>query len=80
MTHPKLPWQGACRCGRVRIEVSAPPMLTVACHCTGCQKMTGGAFSASAAFRAEHFAVTEGEPVIGGLHGDPAHYFGPPGA
>jgi hypothetical protein len=52
-------------------------MLTMACHCTGCQKMTGSAFSASAAFRAEDFAVTDGEPVVGGLRGDPAHFFCP---
>ncbi len=29
----KLPWAGGCRCGRVRIAVSAPPMLAAACHC-----------------------------------------------
>jgi hypothetical protein len=77
MTHPPLPWKGACRCGQVTFEVTAPPMLTMACHCTGCQRMTGSAFSASTAFRAEHFAVTDGEPVVGGLHGDPVHYFCP---
>src|SRR4051812_35396766 len=77
MTHPPLPWNGACRCGKVTIEVTAPPILTMACHCTGCQKMSSSAFSASTAFRAEHFAVIGGEPVVGGLHGDPAHYFCP---
>jgi hypothetical protein len=73
-----LPWDGGCRCGQLRLRVSAPPLLTMACHCTGCQRMTASAFSLSAAIPSEGFAVTKGEPVIGGLH-DPAarHYFCP---
>ena len=70
-----LPLEGACRCGRVRLSVSKPPLLTMACHCTGCQRMTSSAFSLSAAFPADGFEVTLGEPVIGGLHGEIPHYF-----
>jgi hypothetical protein len=47
----------------------------MACHCTGCQRMTGSAFSLSIALPSAGFAVTSGEPVIGGLHGPPRHYF-----
>ena len=72
-----LPWDGGCRCGRVRLRVSAPPLLTVACHCRGCQRMSASAFSLSAAIPSEGFAVTAGEPVIGGLHGATRHYFCP---
>ena len=75
MTRPELPMAGGCRCGRVRVEVSAPPLLTMACHCAGCQKMSASAFSLSAAIPADGFRVTEGEPVIGGLHGPSRHYF-----
>jgi hypothetical protein len=57
--------------------VSAPPLLTMACHCKGCQRMTGSAFSLSAAIPSEGFSVTKGEPVIGGLHGATRHYFCP---
>lgn len=71
----KLPREGGCRCGQVRVRVSAPPLVTMACHCTGCQKMSSSAFSLSAAIPAEGFAVIEGEPVIGGLHGPQAHHF-----
>jgi hypothetical protein len=39
--------------------------------------MTGSAFSLSTAFPSNSFAVTKGEPVIGGLHGNPRHYFCP---
>jgi hypothetical protein len=47
----------------------------MACHCTGCQRMTASAFSLSAGFPSEGFTVTKGEPVIGGLHGATRHYF-----
>ena len=72
-----LPIEGSCRCGRVKIRVGKPPLLTMACHCTGCQKMSSSAFSLSVAIPADGFAVTQGEPVIGGLHGPNKHYFCP---
>ena len=67
--------QGECRCARVRFEALAEPVMTAACHCTGCQRMTGSAFSLSALYPSDSFRVTAGEPVIGGLHGDTQHYF-----
>jgi hypothetical protein len=47
----------------------------MACHCTGCQKMTASAFSLSALYPSSAFEITEGEPVIGGLRGSPRHFF-----
>ena len=70
-----LPLAGSCRCGRVTIAVSAPPLLTMACHCTGCQKMSASAYSLSVAIPLEGFHVTAGEPMIGGLHGEARHHF-----
>jgi hypothetical protein len=70
-----LPAEGGCRCGRVRLKISAKPLLTMACHCTGCQLMSSSAYSLSAAIPSEGFEVTKGEPVIGGLHGASKHYF-----
>jgi hypothetical protein len=69
--------EGQCRCGQVRIRTTELPLLTMACHCTGCQRMTASAFSLSAAIPSEGFSVTQGEPVIGGLHGASRHYFCP---
>ncbi|WP_085025405.1 GFA family protein [Ensifer aridi] len=77
MSAGNLPWEGGCRCGQVRVKVTAPPLLTMACHCTGCQRMTASAFSLSVAIPSEGFAVTRGEPVISGLHGATRHYFCP---
>ena len=71
----KLPWEGGCRCGEVRFRVSAPPLLTAACHCTGCQRMSSSAYSLSAAIPSDGFEVTQGEPVLGGLKGSTRHYF-----
>lgn len=67
--------KGRCRCGRVEFEVHAHPLVTMACHCTGCQRMSSSAFSLSALFPGEAFNVTRGEPVIGGLHGATRHFF-----
>jgi hypothetical protein len=75
MSKPNLPQDGGCRCGRVRIRISAAPLLTMACHCTGCQRMSSSAYSLSAAIPADGFKVIQGEPVIGGLHGASRHYF-----
>jgi hypothetical protein len=69
-----LPMEGGCRCGRVRIRVSAPPLITSACHCAGCQRMSASAYSLSAAIPSEGFAVIRGETAIGGLHGPEAHH------
>jgi hypothetical protein len=69
---------GSCRCGQVRIEISAPPLFTSACHCRGCQKMSASAYSLSVAIPTGGFRVTEGEPVPGGLQdGTIRHHFCP---
>lgn len=74
MNAPDLPIDGGCRCGAVRFRIDAPPLLTMACHCTGCQRMTGGAYSLSVAVPSAGFRVVEGETVIGGLHGEQLHH------
>ena len=70
-----LPWEAGCRCGQVRMRISAPPILTMACHCKGCQRMSASAFSLGAAIPSEGFSVIQGATVIGGLHGANRHYF-----
>ena len=66
---------GRCRCGQTEFEVSSEPLITMACHCIGCQRMTASAFSLSVLYSSDGFKVTLGEPVIGGLHGATRHYF-----
>ena len=69
MSSEFFPLEGGCRCGQVRFRIAAPPIITTACHCTGCQRMSASAFSLSAAIPSVAFLVIQGEPVIGGLHG-----------
>ena len=57
----QLPLTGGCNCGAVRFEVSAPPVTATYCHCTRCQKRTGGAASASAVSAPGSVTVTAGE-------------------
>ena len=68
---------GECRCGRVKMALTAEPFLTFMCHCDGCQKMMASAFSLTAKVAAEGFRVVAGEPVLGGLQTGPAHYYCP---
>jgi hypothetical protein len=67
--------EGGCRCGRVRFRVSGAPLFTAACHCRGCQRMTGSAYSVSGGWPVEKFEIVAGEPVIGGLHDATRHNF-----
>lgn len=62
MSTLELPCEGSCRCGQVRLKINAKPLLTMACHCTGCQRMTAGPYSLSAAIPSEGFEVTEESP------------------
>ncbi|MGD2132330.1 MAG: GFA family protein [Maricaulaceae bacterium] len=49
----------------------------MACHCTGCQRMTASAFSLSALYPVDRFAVTQGDPVVGGLRRATRHLYCP---
>ena len=74
MSEPSL--KGACRCGTTRFEATGAPLLTMACHCRGCQQMTSGAFSLSSLFEAKRFSVS-GDVVRGGMKTGPNHSFCP---
>lgn len=73
----KLPWDGGCRCGETRIRVTKAPLITMACHCSGCQVMSASAYSLSIALPADGLQVVSGEPVLGGLRGEHRQYFCP---
>jgi hypothetical protein len=73
----KLPWEGGCRCGEVRIRVTAPPLLSSACHCMGCQRMSASAYALTLSLHLDGFEVIKGEPVLGGMRAEPKHYHCP---
>lgn len=54
---------GGCSCGRIRYDVTTPPLFVMACHCTDCQEQTGSAFSLGMPVEKEGFSLT-GEPTV----------------
>jgi hypothetical protein len=47
----------SCSCGQLRAEVHEDPIVVSVCHCYACQRRTGSAFSAQAAFPREAAAI-----------------------
>ena len=75
MVVPEPPMTGSCLCGAVQVRVTAPALLTLACHCRDCQKLTASAFSLTTMVPKEGFSCT-GPLIKGGLgHSQRAHYF-----
>jgi len=40
-----FPAAGSCQCGNVKYDVTEEPLVTYACHCKDCQKLSTSAFS-----------------------------------
>ena len=61
MSKVSLPLSGGCQCGKLRYQVSQPPMMIYCCHCTNCQKISGSAFAISATIFEASFEFTAGD-------------------
>lgn len=57
MVRAIAPLEGGCTCGAIRYRVVAAPLFVHACHCTWCQRETGGAFAINALVETAHVAV-----------------------
>ena len=53
---------GGCACGAIRFKITAPLMSVGVCHCTDCQKASGGAPNYVALAPAAGLEVVKGEP------------------
>lgn len=53
--------EGGCTCGQVRYKVERPPLIVHACHCSWCQRQTGGPHVINALYEAESIELTHGE-------------------
>jgi hypothetical protein len=62
MTEPST--TGGCLCGGVRFELTRPPEQAGYCHCTRCQKRTGGGSSAQARIDGTTFRLLAGEELV----------------
>jgi hypothetical protein len=55
--------EGGCSCAAVRYQLLSPPMFVNCCHCTLCQKQTGGAFVINAIIETSRIQLLKGQPV-----------------
>ena len=62
--------EGGCACGKVRFKVTAPFMGMAVCHCTDCQKASGGAAVYVAIAAKDSVVVTQGSPKVYASPGD----------
>lgn len=58
------PYPGQCLCGRVRFRLNAEPLTLYACHCTDCQRRSGGALLLSMWVQRDSLDVLEGTPEL----------------
>jgi hypothetical protein len=58
------PLTGACLCGRVRFELTEPPTIAYYCHCTRCQRRTGGGSAVSARVPPGSVRIVSGEDKV----------------
>ena len=58
------PYAGHCLCGDVQFELCAEPLTLYACHCTDCQRRSGGAMRLSMWVDRGALEVTAGKPEV----------------
>ena len=58
---PRPPFDGGCACGTLRYRLHALPMFVHCCHCTRCQRETGGPFAHHAMVEFTQMSVLGGE-------------------
>lgn len=61
MTTEEFTCEGGCSCGEVRYKVRTKPLIVHACHCSYCQRQTGGPHVINACYEADRVTLTAGE-------------------
>jgi hypothetical protein len=54
---------GGCTCGEIRYRLTDKPLFTHACHCTWCQRESGGPLALNAMIETDCVALLRGSPV-----------------
>lgn len=65
-----VPFQGGCRCGAIRYEVTAEPLAVVDCHCRDCQYASGGSHATVVVVPREAFRLLQGTAKAHALTAD----------
>ncbi|KAJ5197915.1 uncharacterized protein N7498_007032 [Penicillium cinerascens] len=72
---------GSCMCGDIHYSADVDEYLSALCHCTDCQKWTGGGFTSNAVVPRASLKVTKGTPSSYDAKGDSGkinkHFFCP---
>lgn len=55
---------GSCLCGAVKYTSAAEPAVVAVCHCTHCQKQSGGAFSVNVGVPKGRLQFTSGKTTV----------------
>lgn len=58
----QLPLSGGCACGLLRYELSQAPLMIYNCHCSNCQRISGGAFNTAAQVHEGGIRFSAGDP------------------
>lgn len=58
------PYLGSCLCGQIKFQLTAEPLTFYACHCTDCQRRSGGALFLSMWVYRESLELLEGTPLL----------------
>jgi hypothetical protein len=58
----------------MRFRIGKAPLLTLACHCSGCRHMSASAFSTTVVLPTDGIELIAGDPVIGGVQGEQVHH------
>ncbi len=61
---------GGCACGAIRFNITAPFLGVGTCHCTNCQKASGGGPNYVALTPKDALDVIQGEPTLFETTGD----------
>ncbi|OJJ01763.1 hypothetical protein ASPVEDRAFT_28408 [Aspergillus versicolor CBS 583.65] len=73
--------KGSCMCGGITYTAESEPLITALCHCTDCQKWTGGAFTSNVVVPRDSFKIVKGTPKTYDITGDSGknnrHFFCP---
>lgn len=54
------PYAGTCMCGQIQFRLNAEPITLYACHCTDCQRRSGGALLLSMWVHRDSLEVLDG--------------------
>jgi hypothetical protein len=66
---------GGCLCGAIRYETRRQPQRVTVCHCTFCQRRTGGALSIHAWFNEQDVTLSGENPGTYEQRSDESNFF-----